>query len=102
MIHDDIHVRPGAKLSLPVGNSRQWGNDKEGSTDPHTENLIQKCDGLDGFSQSHFICQNTVFPGYTKKDCVREQEGMDKALCSMPNISEYNVFWNKSANKLYE
>lgn len=82
MIHDDIHVRPGAKLPLPVCNGGQGGNDEEGASDPHTENLVQKGDGLDGLSQPHFICQYTVFSRNKNKDCVREQETAEGSLCS--------------------
>lgn len=61
VIHNDIHMRPRAKLPLPVGDGGQGGNDEEGAADPHAENLIQKGDGLDSFSQPHFVCQYTVF-----------------------------------------
>lgn len=63
VVDDDVHVGPGAKLSLPVGDGGQWGNDEEGPSNPHVEDLIEKRDGLDCFSQSHLVRQNAVFPG---------------------------------------
>lgn len=61
VIHDDIHVRPRAELPLPVGDGGEGGDDEEGPADPHVEDLIEKGDGLDGLSQTHFICKYAVF-----------------------------------------
>lgn len=82
VIHDDVHVRPRAKLPLPVGDGGQGGNDEERAADPHVEDLIQKGDGLDGLSQPHLIGQNTVFSRKKNKNSVREQERAEGALCS--------------------
>lgn len=56
VVHDDVHVRPVAELPLPVGDGGERGDDEEGPSDPHVEDLVQKSDGLDGLSQTHFIC----------------------------------------------
>lgn len=50
VIDNDIHVCPGAKLPLPVGNGGQGSNDEKRATDPHAENLVEKGDGLNGLS----------------------------------------------------
>lgn len=63
MVDDDVHVGPGAELSLPVGDGGQRGDDEEGPSNAHVEDLVEKRDGLDGFSQSHLVGQNAVFPG---------------------------------------
>lgn len=62
MVHNDIEVRPGSELSLPVGDGRERGNDEERPLYPCAIDLIQKCDRLDGLSQTHLIRQNTVTP----------------------------------------
>lgn len=50
VVHDDVHVGPGAKLSLPVGDGGERRNDQEGPANPHIENLKEECDGLNCFS----------------------------------------------------
>ncbi len=62
MVHDDIEVSPGSELSLPVSDGRERGDNEERPLDPCTTDLLQKCDGLDGLSQTHLIRQNTVTP----------------------------------------
>lgn len=75
VIHNDVHVRPRAELPLPVGDGGQGGDDEEGPADPHAEDLVQEGDGLDGLSQTHFICQYTVFSGWgEKRESVREHK----------------------------
>ena len=68
VVHDDVHVRPRAELPLPVGDGGQGGDDEEGPTNPHAEDLVQKGDGLDGLSQTHFIRQDAVFSESRNKD----------------------------------
>lgn len=67
VVHDDVHVCPCAKLPLPVGDGGQGSDDEEGASDPHVEDLVQEGDGLDGLSQTHFICQYAVFPAQKDK-----------------------------------
>lgn len=55
MVNNYINVCPCAELSLPVCNSGKRGNDKEGTSQTHKEDLIKERYGLDGFSQPHFI-----------------------------------------------
>lgn len=62
MVNNDVEVSPGVKLALPVCNSRQGGDYEEGPFDANTMDLFQECDGLDGLSQAHFICQDAVAP----------------------------------------
>lgn len=62
VIDDGVHFSPCAELSLPVGDGGERGDDEEGSSQTHEENLIEKRDGLDGLPQPHLISQNTVFP----------------------------------------
>lgn len=62
MVHDDVEFRPGSELSLPVSDGRERGDDEERPLDPYAIHLFQKRDGLDGFSQTHLIRQNTVTP----------------------------------------
>ncbi len=85
MIHDNVHVCPRAKLPLPVGDGGQRGDDEEGATDPHVEDLVQKGDGLDGLSQTHLVCQDAVFS--TNSDSVREQETAEE-----PKFRKYFTF----------
>lgn len=79
MINDNIHMRPRTKLSLPVGYGGQGGNNEEGSADPHVEYFIQKSDGLDGLSQTHFIRQYTIF-SRESKDSMKKQDGAVRDL----------------------
>lgn len=76
VIHDDVHVRPGAELPLPVCDGGQRGDDEEGPADPHAEDLVQKGDGLDGLSQTHLICEYAVFSRRKNKDAMREQASL--------------------------
>lgn len=62
VVDDDVHVGPGAKLSLPVGDGGERRDDQEGPTNPHVEDLKQKCDGLNRLSQTHLVCKDAVFP----------------------------------------
>lgn len=62
VIDDDVQLGPRAKLSLPVGDGGKRGDDEEGSSQTHVEDLVQECDGLDGLPQAHFVSQDTVFP----------------------------------------
>lgn len=62
VVHNDIEVRPGSELPLPVSDGGEWGDDEKRPLDPCATDLIQKCDGLDGLTQTHLISQNTVTP----------------------------------------
>lgn len=79
MINNNIHTRPCTKLSLPVGYGGQGGNDEEGSTDPHVEYFIQKSDGLNGLSQTHFIRQYTIF-SRESKDSMEKSDGAVRGI----------------------
>lgn len=69
VVHDDVHVRPRAELPLPVGDGGQGGDDEEGASDAHAEDLEEERDGLDGFPQTHLICQDAVFPERRNQSC---------------------------------
>lgn len=62
MVDDGIHVGPCGKLSLPVGDGREGSDDQERALETRSIDLRQQCDGLYCFSQTHFICQDTVLP----------------------------------------
>lgn len=62
VVNDDIKVSPGMKLSLPVCNSREGGDDEKGPFDADTMDLFQECDWLDGLSQAHLVSQDAVAP----------------------------------------
>lgn len=67
VVHNDVHVRPRAKLPLPVGDGGQRGDDEERPTDAHVEDFVQERDRLDCLPQTHFICQDAVFPENEQK-----------------------------------
>lgn len=56
VVHNNVHVRPCAKLPLPVGDGGQRRDDEEGPANPHAEDLVEKGDGLNCLSQTHLIC----------------------------------------------
>ena len=60
MIHDDVHVRPLLKLSLPVADGRQRHDDKVRPLDPSIEHLLQEGNGLDRLSQAHLVSKDAV------------------------------------------
>lgn len=60
MVHNGIEIGPGTKLPLPVGNGGKGGNNEEWSFDAHAINFFKECDGLDGLSQAHLVCQDAV------------------------------------------
>lgn len=62
VIDNDVHFSPCAEFPLPVGDGGERGDDEEGSSQTHEENLKEERDGLDGLPQPHLISQNTVFP----------------------------------------
>lgn len=73
VINDDIEVGPSMELALPVGNGGEGCNDEERPLDANAINLLQECDGLDGFPQAHLICQDAVASemGEVKKDGIK-------------------------------
>lgn len=107
VIHDDIHVCPCTKLPLPVGDGGQRGDDEEGSTDVHVENLEQKSDWLNGLPQPHLICQYAVFSRKEMKTmcqnvsegkwnmhvCHREERRGNLTQCSEGRIWNNNAVW---------
>lgn len=60
MINHYVQLSPCTEFSLPVWNGWEWRNDQEWPMDFLQEDLIQECDGLNGFSKTHFIRKNTV------------------------------------------
>lgn len=50
VVHHSVKLRPGAELSLPVGDGGERGDDQERPLDAHLENLIEECNRLDGLS----------------------------------------------------
>lgn len=39
VVHDGVHLRPGAELSLPVGDGGEGSDDEERAMDAHQEYL---------------------------------------------------------------
>lgn len=60
MVDDDVEVGPGTELALPVGDGGERGDNEERPLNAHTVDLLQECDGLDGLSQAHLVCQDAV------------------------------------------
>lgn len=60
MVDNDVEVGPGTELALPVGDGGERGDDEERPLNTHTVDLLQECDGLDGLSQAHLVCQDAV------------------------------------------
>ena len=63
MVHDHVHVRPHLKLPLPVTDSGERNNHKVWSFHAEVFDFLQEGNGLDGFSEAHFIGKDTVLPG---------------------------------------
>lgn len=55
MVDDDVEVSPSFKLSLPVRDGREWGDDKEGAADSILVASIYKGERLDGLAQTHLV-----------------------------------------------
>ena len=60
VVHDDVEVGPGPELAFPVGDGGERRDDEEGPSDADPMDLFQECDGLDGLSQAHLVCQDAV------------------------------------------
>lgn len=61
VVHDNIHKSPLFCDHLPVTQSTQRCNHEEWTSDfANLNQMVQKCDRLDGLSKSHLICQNNV------------------------------------------
>lgn len=67
MIDNGIHVGPGGEFPLPVGDSGKRSDNKERALDTSSVYLREQCDGLDGLTQTHLICQDTVLPNNNNK-----------------------------------
>lgn len=50
MINHNIELCPGPELPLPIGNCREWSDDKEGSLNALHVHLKKECNWLDGLS----------------------------------------------------
>lgn len=61
-VHHNIHLRsPEMDLPLPGCEGRQRHHQKKGPVKlVLIEHVIEETDGLDGFAQTHLICQNTT------------------------------------------
>ena len=60
MVNDDVEIGPSTKLALPVSDGGERSDDEEWPFNAHTADLLQECDGLDGLSQAHLVCQDAV------------------------------------------
>lgn len=67
MIDNGIHVGPGGEFPLPVCDGGKGSNNKERALDTSSVYLREQRDGLDGLTQTHLICQDTVLPKKKKK-----------------------------------
>lgn len=70
MIDHRVELGPGPKLSLPVGDGREWGDDQERPFNALHVNLIEEGNGLDGLPQAHLISQDTVTSVEEQKTCT--------------------------------
>lgn len=61
-VHHNVHLRsPELDLPLPGREGRQRHHQKKGPVKlVIVEHVIEEADGLDGFSQTHLICQDTT------------------------------------------
>lgn len=50
VVNYGVQFGPGSKLSLPVGDGGEGGDDQERPLNVLQVNLIEECNGLDGFS----------------------------------------------------
>lgn len=66
VINNGIHVGPGGEFPLPVCDGGKWSDNKERALDTSSVYLREQCDGLDGLTKTHLICQDTVLPIKTK------------------------------------
>lgn len=69
MVDNDVEVCPGTELALPVGDGGERGDNEERPLNAHTVDLLQECDGLNGLSQAHLVCQDTVSSDERGKKC---------------------------------
>lgn len=67
VVDNGVHVGPGGELPLPVCDGGKGSDDKERALDTGSVYLREQCDGLDGLTQTHLICQDTVLPRKQKK-----------------------------------
>lgn len=74
MVDDDIEMGPSMELTLPVGNGGERGNDEEWAFNAHTLNLFKECDGLDGLSQAHLICQDAVSSDSSRSQWLEKEK----------------------------
>lgn len=80
MVDNDVEVGPGTELALPVGDSGERGDNEERPLNAHTVDLLQECDGLDGLSQAHLVCQDAVSSDERRKKCKVKSKKEEKTL----------------------
>lgn len=68
VIDNGIHVGPGGEFPLPVCDGGKWSDNKERALDTSSIYLREQRDGLNGLTQTHLICQDTVLPKKKQKN----------------------------------
>lgn len=67
VVDNGIHVGPGGELPLPVCDGGKRSDNEERTLDTGSVDLREQGDGLDGLTQTHLICQDTVLPEKGRK-----------------------------------
>lgn len=101
VVNDAVHLRPGIKLSLPVGDGGERSDNQERTPDADVVDFLQESDGLDGLAQAHLVGQNTVLPaGRETKRPVGDWEITSPVSPHPPSRSATRLLYQLKSNQL--